>query len=282
MFAIISRAFSIASLLVIHASYVSALKAGTTVHFHPLHLDAIESVTFAFYIIFVFLTWVQVLGAVGGLRKRKADDDFSRRRPFSLLIFLGILALFAMYVLGAILVSQTKEVTLPSVNLAVFEAMASFVQALTHMFLCVALLLLLDYRNGDSKSRNFVIGFRVVSAVLLLIMFVSALARAIIGSTRSMSYSNGQQPPLAERAYVGLYHLFLACYLLITAVICGLSVVLWMTRELLDAQPNDWLLFDANVTTFFSLINLSISNLPPGPRPHCKSHLPTSCHPCCL
>jgi uncharacterized Tic20 family protein len=130
--------------------------------------------------------------------------------------------------------------------------MSGFVHALTHVFRYAALLLLLDYRNGHSKSVNFVLVFRVVSAVLFVIMLASAVARAITGSTQSMSlsYSYGQQPLLAEpdRAYAALYHLFLACYLVLTTVICGLCIVLWMTKQLMDAQ-NDWLQFDASVST---------------------------------
>lgn len=275
-FAVASRALSIVLLLVIHATHISARKPSGTTNPISLHLDSIESATFAFYVFFTLLTLLQALRAVGALRKRSAEDNFPRRVPFILLIFLSILSLLATHSLDAILESQINGITLTSFNFAVFNAMSRFVHALTYIFLYAALLLLLDYRNGHSKSMSFVIVFRVVSAALLSIMLLSAVARAIVGSTQSMSYSYDQQPPLAEQA---LYHLFLACDFLLTMVICGLCIVLWMTKHLVDSQ-NDWLPFDTSVSISSLPISLSLSNLVPGPLLPCA--LPPYYHPCCL
>ena len=267
-----SRALTLALLLVIiHAPSISArgrggghFGGGGSIHV-SLNLDPIDWVTFSSYIIFAVLTMLQALQGLGALgRTRRAEEDFHRRVPFILLTLLAILSLLTTYSLGAVIESQTNEITLQSFNFVVASAMLSFVRAFTHISLYAALVLLLDYRNtiqalqyGHSKSKNFVIAFRVVSVALLFIMFSCVLARAIIGSTQPMGYNYGEQPPLAARAYGALYHLFIACYIVVTAIICGTSIILWMNKRPMDSQPH-WLLFDANVRIFFLPNRLSL------------------------
>jgi hypothetical protein len=283
-----SHALSLALLVIVHAPYISARGGrfgGGDIQI-GLDLGSVDSATFSFYIIFAVLTILQALQALGALGKRRAEEDFRRRVPFILLTFFGIISQTATYSLDALLQSQTNEVTLTSLNFVVADTMLSFVHALTHVFLYSALLLLLDYRSTiqalqyqHSKSKIFVIALRVVSAILLLLMFVCTLARAILGTTQSMAYYYGQQPPLAARAYEALDHLFVGCYIITTAAICGASLVLWLNK--LDSQ-HDWVLFDTNVGTLSSPVRLSLSNMLLGPCPHCTNHMPHYCHPSCL
>jgi hypothetical protein len=248
-----SRALSLAFLIIIHAPYISArggrFGGGGTIHV-ALNLDSVDAATFSFYVIFSILTFLQALQALAALSKRRAGEDFPRRVPFILLAFFGILSQLGTYSLSAVIESQTNEVTL-SLNFVLLTTMLSFIRALTHVFLYAALLLLLDYRNTiqalqyqHSRSKNFVIALRVASVLPLLLMFVCIIARVIIGTTQAMSYFPNEQPPVSVQSYNALYHLFVASYIIATAVICGGSIVLWMNK--LDSQ-HDWMLFDTNV-----------------------------------
>lgn len=227
---------------------------GGSIHF-SLDLGSVDSATFSFYVIFTVLTALQAIQAMSAMGRRRQEEDFPRRLLFIVLTFIGVLSLITSYALSAVLQSQINTITLPSLNYAVISSMLGFVHMLTYIFLYAALLLLLDYRStvqalqyGHSKSRNFVIALQAASAMLLLLMFIAALARAIIGSTQILTYYFGEQEPLATRVYDGLYHLFDACNIVITAVICGASGVLWTNRRPMDSQYN-WLLFDTNVST---------------------------------
>jgi len=261
-----SSVLSLALFVLIHAPIISARRGGGsgghTIHV-SLNLDSVDAAIFSFYIIFAILTFLQMFQALGALGKRRPVEEFPRRVPFITLALFAVLLLITAYSLFAVLQSQINTTTLPSLNSRVAGAMASFTRTLSHVLLYAALLLLLDYRTGiqalqygNLRSKRFLIAFRSVSAVLLLIMFVCVLARVIIGSTQSLSYHYGEEPPLATRAYDALYHLFLAFYVLTIVVICGVSVVLWTNRRPAQSQY-DWLLFDTNVGSLGLLYALS-------------------------
>jgi hypothetical protein len=252
-----SRLLSFALLVLIHAPNISARGRGggfgSGIVKSTLNLSSVDAASFSFCIIFAILIALQAIQALGAMKKRRAEEDFPRRLPFIILTFLAILSMVASFALYATANSQ-MDLTYSTINLMVVDPMLDFVTELAAIFLYAAVLLLLDYRNtvqalqyGHSKSRHFVILIRSTSAVLLVIMFTSALSRAIIGATNSFAYSFDEQPPLALRVYKALYHLYLSCRIVTVVLICGVALVLWTNRRPMESKP-ECFLFDTNVS----------------------------------
>jgi hypothetical protein len=222
-----------------------------------LNLDSVDTATFAFYILFAVLTAFQVLRAFAALRTRQRDEDYPRRIPYLLIILLGVLSLISTYSLGAVVQSRVNAVTVTSDSRTVL-GMLNFTRNLAHLFLYAGLLLLLDYRStiqalqyGHARSKHFVIALRCVGGLFFLLMLVCVIARVIIRSTDSLTWYLGEPQPLAVRAYIALYHLFIASYFISTILICGAAIILWMNRRPSESQY-DWVMYDTHVSSHLS------------------------------
>jgi hypothetical protein len=260
-----SRVLLLALFILINAPDISARggkgegSGSSSSSFSFLNLDPMEAAVFALYIIFAVFTVPQVFKALSALRKRLPDEDYPRRIPYILLILLVILTLITTYSLGAVIQLQTNNlnITLTSVDWRTVLAMLGFTRTLAHVFLYAGLLLLLDHRStiqalqyhdGRERSKQFVIALRCVGGLFLLLMLVCEIARVIISSTDSLTWYLGEPQPSAVRAYIALYHLFIASYAITTILICAASIILWTNRRPAESQY-DWVMYDTHVSS---------------------------------
>jgi hypothetical protein len=261
-----SRVLSFALFVLINAPNITARGSkgggGSSISesFSSLNLGSVDTATFSFYLIFCLLTLFQTLKALAILGKRRPGEDYPRRKPFIILMILGILTLVAMYSLGAVIQSQANGITLMSLNLDTALSMLTFTGTLIHVFFYAGLLVLLDYRStiqalqyGHRRSKQFVIVLRWVGGLFLLLMFICIIAGVIIRSTKNLTYYLGDPEPSATRAYDALYHLFIASYLVTTTVICGTSIILWTNRRSPESQY-DWAMYDEHVSPILFFI----------------------------
>jgi hypothetical protein len=225
-----SHTLSTALFALIYARNVSARRGGGSGAEVSIHapIDSMTAAIFAFNIIFAIFTFLQALKALGGLGKRRPGEDFPRRKPFTMILLLGILAQGTAYTLGAV-----YKMSLPTGSY-----WQKYTCALGHVFLYAGLLLLVDYRSkiqalqyGHKRSKPFVVALRSVSSVLLLLMFICLLLRSLL------NFRNFGNP----------YYIFLASYIITTIVICGASITLWTNRRPLESQY-DLLMYDAHVS----------------------------------
>jgi hypothetical protein len=243
--------------VLINALSISA-RHGVTVgggSIYSPNLDSTDSAMFGIYIIFAVFASFQVFKAFSALRTRQPTEDYPRRIPYILLILLAALALVTTYSLGAVIQSQTNNVTVTSLNWNMVLSMLNFTRILSHVFLYAGLLLLLDYRStiqglqyGHARSKQFVIALRCVGGLFLLLMLICEITRVIIRSTDSLTWYIGEPVPLAARAYIALYHVFIASYVITTILICTASIILWKNRGPSELQP-DWVMYDTHVSS---------------------------------
>jgi hypothetical protein len=286
-----SHSFVLTLFAIILAPKVAARRGGGGGRGGPeiditLDLSSIDAATFSFFVVFAVFTVLQSLQALGRLKVRRPEEDFPRRVLFVVVMLFTTLLLVADYTLGAILVSQNGGVTLQSLNFLLASSMQGLMFELSHIFLYIALLVLLDYRTGaqtsqygNQRTKTFALVFRLTVAPLLLIMFSCTLARVIMRTTITFSYT-GDSVPVVIQVFNALYHLYLACYILTTIAIIGTSIVLWVNR-LPAASPPEMLLFDTHVSNPppYTASSSLCDTGSPGPRPHFKDHMPHSCHP---
>lgn len=246
----------LAFFILIHARYISA--AGSTTFVFPK--DTLSACTFMVYCIIVLITILQAWLALDMYwRERSPEEDFQHRGLFTLLMLLGILSLVAAYTLDGLLWSrETNTIILHSLNFPIMYVMMDFTRALAHIIIYGALLLLLDYRSHlphvePKRSRFTALAttFRLTSIILLLIMLIAAAARAGVGSKHYIIHNT----PATVSAYHALYHLFLASYILNTAVIGVASTVLWVNEQSWELTDEVYL-FDKYVST---LLHITIS-----------------------
>lgn len=231
---------TLALFILIQASGISA--AGSTTFIFPKGILNIW--TFIAYIFLVVTTLAQASLALDMLRKgRPLEEDFQRRSLFTTIILFGILSLLAAYALDGLLWSkETHTINLQSLDFPSMYVMMDFTRAFAHILIYGALLLLLDYRihvprlqsyifyepkQTQSRTMTSATTFRLVSIILLLIMLAAAAASAGVGSRHSIVL----YPPAAIRlSHPALYHLFLASYILTTALICVTSNIILVNR----------------------------------------------------
>jgi hypothetical protein len=286
-----SRVLPLVLFILINAPNISARggkgggRGSSSSSFSSLNLGSMDAAIFAMYIIFAVFTAFQVFTAFSALRKRLPDEDYPRRIPYILLILLVVLTLISTYSLGAVIQSQANNITVTSVDWNTVLAMLGFTRTLAHVFLYAGLLLLLDYRStiqalqyGHERSKQFVITLRCVGGLFLLLMLVCEIARVIISSTDSLTWYLGEPQPSAVRAYIALYHLFIASYVITTIVICAASTILWTNSRPAESQY-DWVMYDTHVISrlFFSIFFDTVSS-PLGSFSDCEDHLSHHCY----
>ncbi|PFH48477.1 hypothetical protein AMATHDRAFT_5777 [Amanita thiersii Skay4041] len=194
-----------------------------------LKLDSGEAAIFSFFIVFSVFTFYQLIMAFTGMvGRRKEGEDFARRRPFMVVLFLSTAALLVTYVLGAVIYSHPNTYFAPGVN-----AIFGLTQELGTEFLYTAFFILLMYRGSAQLSRftGAPVGTstagtisRVVVFALLFIMLASTVVRTVMGAIVRVTDD-------LRLAYNALYHVYIGIYSILTFVILVASILLWKNRD---------------------------------------------------
>ena len=220
-----------------------------------LILSPIQGVAFGLSILFAFLTLLQ-LGCAFILLvvRRRPESDYRGRVPFLGLIVLSLIWLLIFFVLNTMTTSQIDLQTISLTNAVYF--VSDLAEMASPVFMYAGLVFLLFQRDAVERlSDNPVEGksgvpgganttgmiTRIVAGVLLFVMLAAAI---IYVGVYSRAFNN--VGPLID-VVNGMYHLYIAAYLVLTALIVVVSFLLWKQRD--DHTPSHSLRrFDANVS----------------------------------
>lgn len=212
-----------------------------------LVLSPIQGAAFGLSILFALLTLLQLGCAFIMLAMRRGpESDYRGRVLFFGLIILSLIWLLIYFVLNAITTSQLDLQTIPLTNAVYF--VSDFAEVASPVFMYAGLVFLLFQRDavegksGAPEGANTTgMVIRIVAGVLLFIMLAAATIYAGV-----LSRVVNNVGPLIN-VVNGIYHLYIAAYLVLTTLIVVVSFLLWRKRD--DQNPSHSLRrFDANVS----------------------------------
>jgi len=211
-----------------------------------LILSPIQGAAFGLSILFALLTLLQLLCAfIMLVAGRRPESDFRGRVPFFGLIMLSLIWLLISFVLNAITISQIDLPTIFLTNAVYFAS--DFAEVASPVFMYAGLVFLLfqrdavEEKSGAPEGANTVgIVTRIVAGVLLFIMLAAAIIYAAVFSR----VANNVGPLI--NVVNGMYHLYIAAYLVLTVLIVVVSFLLWRQRDY-QSPFHSLRRFDANV-----------------------------------
>lgn len=225
---------SLPSLLLVVVAFIPNVAAA------GLNLNPTNTATFSLYVILAAYTLFQAVRAFGILRrpqpKGSVDDDPipPERVPYAK-IFLGTLTLIACYVLQTVWipVDLSKDSLGADLHNTYYGMIAA--DQLSDIFIASALLHFIDHRrdvlgrthkDNEPSSVHYISSARkrLLDTVLLAIMAIFIVAEVIVGTVLVRTLSN---PDVVYQAYVSLYHVYIAFYIVATLDVTLSAFFLW-------------------------------------------------------